>query len=1151
MTHQPSHQNWSSHVTGTQQQISGRQSRTAPETVLLSGTQALVRLPMIQASQDRQNGLDTAGFITGYRGSPLAAYDLALFNSAKALSAAKIRVQPAINEALAATALYGTQQVENDPARNCDAVFGIWYGKGPGLDQAGDALKHGNALGASPNGGVLALIGDDHGSVSSTMPHQSDQAMTHFMMPLLHPAGVADFIPFGLYGFAASRFSGAWVGMKTISEVLESSATVAANQQQSFATPEFSFPPGGLHNDMSVTFGVPLEGRMLGRLEAFQAFARANPIDRPAFGAQQPRHAIIGVGKAYLDAVAALRSLGIDEAAAIARGIGIYKVGLVWPIEPQGYLNFLAKAERAVVVEEKRSFVESQLKDRLYNLPSDRRPVLLGKRDADGRALIPDGSELRPSLIAPLLQRAFDLKTDAADRLFVRQQRPVFKAPSRTPHFCSGCPHNRSTKVPEGSSALAGIGCHIMATWMDRETGGLTQMGGEGANWLGHAPFTARNHIFQNLGDGTYYHSGLLAIRQAFAAQATITYKILFNDAVAMTGGQAFDGPLTVEDVVAQIRAEGVRRIAVVSDNPRRFARTLKPGGGLTVDHRDALDPIQRELRDLPGVTVLIYDQGCAAEKRRKRKRGLLEDPKQRVFINQAVCEGCGDCSVQSNCMSVVPVRTDWGVKRTIDQSSCNKDFSCLKGFCPSFVTLQGEEEKPEGDDARRQSLLAMAGTLPQPVPGDEAQIMIAGIGGTGVVTIGAVLAHAANSDGRTASVLDFMGLAQKGGAVVSHLKIRPFGQSEGPVRIDYHKADTMIGCDLVVATMSEPLNTLIPDGSHIIANSTVQTTADFVLRGMADFEESRRLNLLRDRAAALKVADVTDVAVRLFGDTVFSNMILTGMAWQAGRIPISRSAIRDAINTNGRSVGLNLEAFELGRLLGENPAAFETPVARDRPPEDQTLDDLINARIAFLTDYQNARYAGIFADYLKTVRAAEQPLGSEALTRIVATQLSRLMACKDEYEVARLHLLGTHLSDMKALFKKGGKLTFHLAPPLLTFLRDPDGRPRKIALSGRIALPVLSVLQHLKWLRGTPFNVFGWTRERRSEIALIGEYRALIDGLLAALSPQSLPDAIETAALIDSVRGYGPVKQAALAAYRAALSDRQNPHQAPEKKAA
>lgn len=1151
MTHQPSPQEWLPPAENTAKSSAPSQNTAKPGTLFLSGTDALVRLPQEQAKLDRANGLDTAGFITGYRGSPLAAYDTALSKATKDLTEAKIEVRPAINEALAATALYGTQQVEKDPNRTVDGVFGIWYGKGPGVDQASDALKHGNALGASSKGGVLALIGDDHGSVSSTMPHQSDQALAHFMMPLLHPASVADYIPFGLYGFAASRFSGAWLGMKTISEVLESSATVTLTQRTHFNTPHFTFPKGGLHNDMTKTFGVPLEERMLARLNAFQAFAEVNPIDRPAFGAAQPRLAIIGVGKAYLDALAALKALGIDEDAAIAHGIGIYKVGLVWPIEPTGYRHFLKNAERALVVEEKRSFVETQLKELFFNLPQTERPIILGKRDGAGAALIPEGLELRPAMIAPLLQRALDITPNQPDDVVVLQKRPTFKVPSRAPHFCSGCPHNRSTKLPDGSEALAGIGCHIMASWMDRDTGGLTQMGGEGVNWIGHAPFTKKPHIFQNLGDGTYYHSGLLAIRQAYAAKATITYKILFNDAVAMTGGQAFDGPLTAEDIVAQVQAEGISRIAIVSDNPDRFAKTIRRSAGITIDHRDALDPIQRELRDIKGVTVLIYDQGCASEKRRKRKRGLLEDPKKRVFINKAVCEGCGDCSVQSNCMSVVPVKTDWGVKRTIDQSSCNKDFSCVKGFCPSFVTICGDEEKPTGDDEKRQNLMQQIRDLAEPVIASEGQILIAGIGGTGVVTIGAVLAHAANEDGKTASVLDFMGLAQKGGAVVSHLKIRANAESEGPVRIDHNRADAMIGCDLVVATMSEPLKALNPKDCHIIANSAVQPTADFVLRGIADFEEIRRVKLLSERATTLDVANVSDIAVRLFGDSVFSNMILTGMAWQKGRVPISKKAILAAIEKNGRAIALNVEAFELGRLLAHDQILFEAPVDENAAPTNQTLEALIADRTAFLIAYHNAAYAKTFSSFMEDVQTAENRFGSVQLSRTVTIQLSRLMAYKDEFEVARLHLGANHLTDMKTRFKKGSKLTFHMAPPLLSFLKDRDGRPRKFALSGAIVLPALKVLRRLRPLRGTPLNIFGWSKERRTEVALISEYKTLITDLLRTLSAETLGNAIETAGLIDNVRGYGPVKDAALKAYRDTLSTHQGTYQPPEKKAA
>ena len=1102
--------------------------------VFLTGTQALVRLPLEQARLDRAAGLSTAGLVTGYRGSPLAAYDSALTAARRRLDECGVTFRPAVNEDLAATALFGTQEVASDPERTKDGVFGIWYGKGPGVDRSGDALKHGNAFGASRLGGVLALLGDDHGCVSSSMPHQSDHALISFFMPVLHPASVGDYVPFGLWGIAASRFSGAWVGMKVISEVLESGATVSLEAPTGYRVPQdYVFPPGGLHHDPARNFGRVLEERMIARLDAFRAFAAANPLDCPAFGDATPKTAIIAVGKAHFDVMEALAQLGIDEARALALGLGVYKVGLVWPIESQGYKSFLAQADTVLVVEEKRAVVETQLRELLFGRE---RPVnLLGKCDLTGKELLPEAGELQPKLVAQALERALGL-VPAVETSAARTAFPDLQVQKRSPFFCSGCPHNRSTKLPDGAEAFPGIGCHFMASWMPRKTAGLVQMGGEGVNWIGRSAYTKRRHMFQNLGDGTYFHSGLVAIRAAIAAGVSITYKILYNDAVAMTGGQPVDGSLKVEDIVAQLRGEGIKRIAVLSEDPSRFGKAFDRLDGVTLDNRDRLMPIQEELQAIDGVTAIVYDQGCAAEKRRKRKKQEIPDPAKRVFINQSVCEGCGDCSVQANCMSIVPVETEWGVKRQIDQSSCNKDFSCTDGFCPSFVTISGAELPNKGDAKRRQALLAHAEYLPQPELPDAGDILVAGIGGTGVVTIGAVLAMAAHLEGKGSTVLDFMGFAQKGGAVVSHLKVTAERLQAHPVRIGEAGASALIACDMVVATMPEALGALDPTRTSVIVNADVAPTGDFVTRGVANLEEAKRIKLLESRAGSVSQAHASQLAVALFGDSVYANMLLTGFAWQKGLLPVSQAAIERAIGLNGRSVRANIDAFLLGRLMAARPDTFADRAVPTATNE-VDLDSYIADRAAFLTRFQSASYAAEFTQFVAAVRKSEAILGSEALTRVVARNLSRLMAYKDEYEVARLHLESGALDAFQSGFASGARLTFHLAPPMLSFLKTPQGRPRKFAIPGLIALPVLKILKAMRPLRGTPLDVFGLSHERRTERQLIAEYRALVEQLTTTLSAETLPDAIAIAGLADMIRGYGPVKAAALERYRAALT--------------
>ena len=905
--------------------------------VFLTGTQALVAIMLHQRRLDRAAGLNTAGFVSGYRGSPLGAVDQALWKAKRFLADEQIEFLPAINEDLAATAVLGTQQVELEPGRAVDGVFSMWYGKGPGVDRAGDALKHGNAYGSSPHGGVLVVAGDDHGCASSSMSHQSDVAFMSWYMPTLNPASIAEYIAFGLYGFALSRFSGMWIGFKGISETVESAASVTLAPPPVFRIPtDFETPEGGLNFRWPDLPGMQIERRMKHKKEAVRAFARANPIDRAIYGVRGARYGIITTGKAHLDVMEALALLGVDERRARAIGLDVYKVGIVWPLENAGAERFMAGKEEVLVIEEKRGIIESQLKEYIYDRAVAKPKLILGKHDETNASLISWVDELSPSGLAPIIAARLNKVFPDLDfsRPLARIERlsQTAAAPGgakRQPYFCSGCPHNTSTKVPEGSRALAGIGCHFMASWMDRDTSSLIQMGGEGVNWAAKSRFlNGRPHIFQNLGDGTWYHSGSMAIRQAIAAKANITYKILYNDAVAMTGGQPVDGQISVPLIAHQLLAEGVRKLVILSEDPDALIAAGGLPAGAAVRGRDELDAVQRELREIEGVTALIYDQACAAEKRRKRKRGDYPDLDKRVFINDAVCEGCGDCSAQSNCLSVVPVETELGRKRRIDQSSCNKDYSCLKGFCPSFVTVEGgalRKPKAEADGAAIDALLAR---LPSPAiapMGRAYDLLVAGVGGTGVVTIGAIIAMAAHLEGKGASVLDFMGFAQKGGAVLSYVRLAAAPEALNQVRIDAGEAEALIASDLVVATDERALRVFQKGVTRAVVNTDIIPTADFIRNRNVDFEGARRLQTLREACDGdtLAAADAVGLARRLLGDTVYSNMMLLGMAWQRGLVPLSHAALSRAIALNGVAVAANRRAFELGRAIAYDEAGL------------------------------------------------------------------------------------------------------------------------------------------------------------------------------------------------------------------------------------
>ncbi|MDE2379580.1 indolepyruvate ferredoxin oxidoreductase family protein [Bradyrhizobium sp.] len=1120
-------------------ELSGRYDREDGR-VFLTGTQAIVRIALDQARRDRAAGLATAGFISGYRGSPLGAVDLELWRIKDRLKAERIEFLPAVNEDLAATAVLGSQQVETQAEREVQGVFGLWYGKGPGVDRSGDALKHGNAYGSSPHGGVLVVAGDDHGCVSSSMPHQSDVAFMSWFMPTLHPADVGEYLAFGEYGYALSRFSGMWVGFKAISEIVESGASVVLRPPRLFARPDFTPPPGGLHYRWPDLPGPQIEERLEAKKHAVYAFAKANPIDRRVYDIPDATYGIVTTGKAHLDLMEALRLIGLDEAACRRIGIDIYKVGMVWPLALHDAMEFVRGKREILVVEEKRGIIESQFKEYFYDYPGSKPERMVGKHDETGARLISWIGELSPRALAGVLARRLDpvfpglnLIARAAALAPDAQREIAVAGATRTPYFCSGCPHNTSTKIPEGSKALAGIGCHFMASWMDRETSSLIQMGGEGVNWAASSRFTGRRHVFQNLGEGTYYHSGSMAIRQAIAARADITYKILFNDAVAMTGGQPVDGPVSVHAIAHSVRAEGVARIALVSDHPEHFSPADLPAG-VTIHPREDMDAVQRELREIRGVTVLIYQQTCATEKRRRRKRGLIEDPKRFATINDLVCEGCGDCSVESNCLSVEPKETPFGRKRRINLSACNKDFSCLNGFCPSFVTVEGATRRAKRASAIDAEARAAALALPAVAALDRPyDLLVTGVGGTGVITVGALIGMAAHLERRGVSVLDFTGFAQKFGPVLSYIRLAASPDALHQVRIDQGAADALIGCDLVVSSSPKASGTY-RRGTRAAINTAEMPTGDVVRFRDADLASPARLRAIRrvigeDNLAAI---DANALAERLLGDAVYANIVMLGFAWQRGLVPVSLPALLRAIELNGVAVARNKQAFAWGRLAASDPAALPKS---DRAPVPETLDQLIERRAEFLTAYQDRAYAARYRATVTRVRAAEAALGSEALTEAVARSLFKLMAYKDEYEVARLHMQTGFLDELRREFEDGFSVNYHFAPPFWPSSRDARGRPRKRAFGPWIQTP-LAVLARLKMLRGTVFDPFGYMAERRAERELIAWYEGLIAAMLDRLDAGRLPDLIAIARAPMDIRGYGPVKAAAIVTVKTAV---------------
>ncbi len=1125
----------------------------------MTGIEALVRLPMLQHQRDLHAGLNTAGFISGYRGSPLGSLDQTLWKAEKHLKAHNIVFQPGVNEDLAATAVWGSQQVNLFEGAKYDGVFGMWYGKGPGVDRSMDVIKHANAFGTSKYGGVLAIAGDDHSCKSSSLPHQSEHMFMGASIPVLNPANVQEVLDLGVFGWELSRYSGCWVALKAITENMDSAiaADIDPSRVNIVIPDDFTLPAEGLHGRWPST---PLEQeRILNKYRIYAArnFARVNKLDKIVIDSDQPRLGIITTGKAYLDVLQAFDDLGIDENKAREIGLRVFKVGMSWPLEPVATHEFAKGLEEILVVEEKRSLIEDQLTGQLYNWPVAERPRVFGEFDENRNELLTNLGELTPAMVAraiasrisrfytsDLIHKRLDFLEEKENALAQERTELI-----RKPHYCSGCPHNTSTVVPKGSRALAGIGCHYMVMWMDRNTNTFTQMGGEGASWIGQAPFTETKHVFQNLGDGTYFHSGLLAIRATINSGVNITYKILYNDAVAMTGGQPVDGQLSVGMLVNQVHSEGVNRIAVVSDDPKKYPSDFPHFPGLSIHHRDALEAVQREFREITGTSVIIYDQTCAAEKRRRRKKKLLEDPAKRVFINEAVCEGCGDCSVKSNCLSVLPKETEWGRKRVIDQSACNKDYSCLKGFCPSFVTVTGGKLRKKEAFSESVSF----DSLPDPVLPHLDQpwnILVTGIGGTGVLTVGAVIAMAAYIEGKGCSSINQTGLAQKFGAVISHVRIGKNQEDIHAARIAAGDADLLLGCDLVVSESDDALAKLHKERSYVIVNDFKSPTSDFLQHPDMKFplEEMKQTIQSQVGSGRANFINATELSTYLLGDSIASNMFLTGYAFQKGLIPVSDEAINEAIALNGVEVEFNQNAFLLGRRAAHDITGLEYQTGFERHQEQPLTDvpSIIDLREDQLVKYQNRAYALRYRSVVEKVfrlekeqrlEASDSEIPEHLLSAEVARNLCKLMAYKDEYEVARLFSDGSFIRDLEDTFEGDYSISFHLAAPLVS---------RKDKLTGNLikrkypafTLKMFSVIARFKFLRGSFWDVFSYSDERKEERALIEDYCQIIDVICDEISNKQHLDSVrykkllELASLPKMVRGYGHIKLASIEKY-------------------
>ena len=1108
----------------------------------MTGIQSLVRLPMVQRELDLKAGLNTAGYISGYRGSPLGGYDQQLERNKKLLDEFHVKFQPGVNEDLAATALWGTQQSGLGGEGKYDGVFGIWYGKGPGVDRSGDVLRHANYAGTSKFGGVLALMGDDHTAESSTVCNQSEFAMVDALIPVLNPSGVQEVFDFGIYGWALSRFSGCWVGLKCLHDTVEATASIDVDVERlKVVIPDdYNFPEDGLNIRFPDTPHAQDQRMHEYKMDAVRAFCRANKLDRTIWQGGRAKIGVVTVGKSYLDTRLAFEELGIDETEAERLGVRLYKVAMPWPLELEGILEFAEGLDLIIVVEEKRALIEPQIKEMLYD--ASQRPQVIGKLDETGEALFRTAGALDPNHIAATIgRRILNFRGDAdlknhlhemesrLDSSLLPQESMV-----RLPYFCSGCPHNTSTVVPEGSIAMAGIGCHYMVQWMDRNTLGFTHMGAEGANWVGQSPFSTRKHIFQNIGDGTYFHSGIMAIRAAVSSGINITYKILYNDAVAMTGGQGFDGPMSVQSIIQQMFAEGAKQVTVVSDDPDKFTQSSGIPPNVKVYDRKELDFVQREMREIEGVTVLIYEQVCAAEKRRRRKRGMIPDPPRRIFINDDVCEGCGDCGVKSNCVSVLPLETQFGRKRVIDQSACNKDYSCVNGLCPSFVSVVGGKMRKNSPSVNTNGTWS---SLPDPVLpqiNGTYNIVLTGVGGTGLVTIGALLGMAAHIENRGVGILDMIGLAQKGGAVLSHLRIGNSPDDIHSPRIASQGADLVIGGDLVVTGGQKTLSVIKSGHTKLVVNSYELITGDFTKNADMLFPSLKIKQSIQQFAGSdhTEFLDASRLATALIGDTIATNIFMLGFAYQRGLIPLEQSSIEKAMEINGLSVEGNKLAFLWGRRtahdgkrVSELTSSIVAGFGLKDPPEG--LDELIQHRADVLRDYQNKSYVQRYLHLVERVRTLEidRVPGSTEFTEAVASYYFKLLAYKDEYEVARLYTNGDFMQKIKGRFEGDYKLKLHLAPPLFSSRDAHSGEPVKTAYGAWI-LSAMNLLARFKFLRGTAFDPFGKTAERKMERRLIEEYEQTIEELLRGLSKKNHALAVEIARIPEQIRGYDLVKQ-------------------------
>ncbi len=1109
-------------------------------TILISGVQALVRLMILQWEKDQSSGLNTGGFVSGYRGSPLGVLDSAFASASDHFQDLNIKVMPAVNEEMAATAIAGTQQIDQTPSPNVQGVFSLWYGKGPGFDRASDAIRHGNYQGSSPQGGVVVAVGDDHLAKSSSIVCYSDETIASVQLPLFSPADAHEVVLYGLHGFAASRHTGSWVGLKIFTEVADSTRVVPADESaESIILPEVESPPGGLYNRWPI---MPLEQEAIQqnfRLPAIQEYVRANNLDKKFFKTGDSRMGIVAAGKTWLDVQEAMRLLGLSNHQLSELGLALYKPAMTWPLEPSGIRAFSLGLESLIVVEEKGAFIESQAKNILYGVTGA--PTIEGKKDLEGRTLFPPTSVLTAEQIALNLGRkmlamgAGNLEGRLGELQKMIDARTQYVIPPvvRKPFFCSGCPHNRSTAVPEGSRALAGIGCHGLAAYHRPRTSSFAQMGGEGAHWVGLESFTDEKHVLANMGDGTYFHSGLLAIRQSVAANANITYKLLYNAAVAMTGGQAVDGELSVEQMAQQLKAEGIRTIILSTEDPSRYGATHSIRRFVErVEHRDDLEALQNELSTHSGVSVIIYEQMCATEKRRMRKRGRIAQPARRVFINELVCEGCGDCSLKSNCLSVEPINTEFGVKRRINQSSCNVDESCLNGFCPSFVSVEGKLRKPTQSTAELDRVLA------DPVCNESAhqRMVVAGVGGTGVVTIGALLSMSGHIGERKVAVLDQVGMAQKGGAVTSHIHIG--NEDISTLRVSSGEADLVIVADPVVGNMGEVISSVSYEKTFVLVNSDTPITGDFTQNRDAIPDSTLLSRRLANACGSAHFFEYpfTALATALLGNAIGSNLIMVGFAYQKGWLQLTREYFEEAINLNGVAISSNLLAFEWGRKLAVDEAAVMN-AANMGPPKPESIDDTIQQRADFLTDYQDCAYAEIYKARLEKIRQAEARVSPQThLTETVAKSLFKLMAYKDEYEVARLYRSAEFKQALAEQFEDASKMHFYMAPPLIARRDKTTGQLRKMRF-GRWMMSLFGLLAHGKRLRGTVFDPLGFSAERKVERALIKEFNDVLDMCVSKLEKESLSLIIEITELPMEIKGYGHVKDEAVKLYRSALN--------------